>query len=71
MADHPYTELEEQAYDDFLANLPQEIAHISRGDFSWPPSRALIEDRLGGRSWTKALLKVGACPPDPEGKGRP
>lgn len=69
MAEHPYTELEEQAYDDFLANLPQEIAHISRGDFSWPPSRALIEDRLGDRSWSKALLKVGACPPDAERQG--
>ncbi|WP_237198799.1 hypothetical protein [Rothia nasimurium] len=69
MAEHPYTELEEQAYDDFLAHLPQEIAHISRGDFSWPPSRALIEDRLGDRSWSKALLKVGACPPDAEGQG--
>ncbi|MDY6050851.1 MAG: hypothetical protein SPI83_00340 [Rothia sp. (in: high G+C Gram-positive bacteria)] len=69
MAQHPYTELDEQTYDDFLAHLPQEIVHISRGDFSWPPSRALIEDRLGDRSWSRALLKVGVCPPNAEEQG--
>ncbi|WP_237221243.1 TY-Chap domain-containing protein [Rothia nasimurium] len=69
MADHPYTQLEEHAYDEFLENLPAEVAHLSRGDFSWPPSRALIEDRLGERSWSRALLKVGVCPPDAEELG--
>lgn len=69
MAAHPYTDLEEQTYDDFLAALPAEVAHIQRGDFTWPPSRALIEDRLGGRSWNTALLKVGICPPQVEELG--
>lgn len=69
MAEHPYTELDEQTYDDFLAQLPAEISYISRDDFTWPPSRALIEDRLGDRSWARALLTVGACPPNAQQLG--
>lgn len=69
MAEHPYTELDEQTYDDFVLNLPAEVAHISRDDFAWPPSRALIEDRLGDRSWSRALLKVGICPPHADSQG--
>lgn len=69
ISNHPYAELDEQTYDDFLAALPEELEQVRRDDFSWPPSRALITDRLGDRSWSRALLKVGICPGDAQEKG--
>lgn len=64
LADQPYTALDEADYDDLLAHLPGEVTGLNRDDFSWPPPREIIEDRLGDRSWSDALLKVGICPPD-------
>ncbi|MDO4897725.1 MAG: hypothetical protein Q3965_00310 [Rothia sp. (in: high G+C Gram-positive bacteria)] len=60
---HPYTELDEGTYDELLADLPPELATVSRDGFLWPPARAVVEERLGDRSWQRALLKCGICPP--------
>lgn len=64
LAEHPYTELHEAEYDDLLENLPTPATRVSGGNLEWPPTRAVIENRLGDRSWSMALLKTGICPPD-------
>lgn len=67
--EHPYTELDEQAYDDFLGQLPPELSDLTQAGFHWPPSRAVITERLGQRSWARALLKSGICPPEADRLG--
>lgn len=69
LAKHPYTELHEAEYDDLLENLPAPAARVSGGTLEWPPTRAVIENRVGDRSWSVALLKTGICPPDAADQG--
>ncbi|MDO4252015.1 MAG: hypothetical protein Q4C74_02060 [Rothia sp. (in: high G+C Gram-positive bacteria)] len=64
LSENPYTGLDQASYDDFLADLPDEAQNISDEVINWPPSRFLVEDRLGDGSWSQALLRVGICPPD-------
>lgn len=66
LSKNPYVRLDEASYDDFLENLPPEAQGITDEVFTWPPSRMIIEDRLGEGSFSKALLRVGICPPDLE-----
>lgn len=69
LADHPYTELHDTEYDDLLEHLPAPVAAMSGKNLQWPPARAVIEDRLGDRSWETALLKTGICPPGAADRG--
>ncbi|GGH62506.1 hypothetical protein [Rothia aerolata] len=69
LAEVPYTSLDEASYDDLLAHLPEEAQGISDEVMSWPPSRFMIEDRLGEGEWSKALLRAGVCPPNVEELG--
>ena len=64
LAENPYTTLEESAYDEMLENLPPEAIGISDEVNTWPPTRFIVEDRLGDGSWSQALLRVGICPTD-------
>ncbi|MCT2242669.1 TY-Chap domain-containing protein [Rothia kristinae] len=63
LAEYPRTTLTQEEYRGFLRDIPEYLRELSAAkDGRWPVSDALIRERIGEGSWTRALLAVGMSP---------